>query len=156
VGALCAFASFFFVAIPEGHHAAASRNGVTTVGGSEAIASGDAGLQFAMRPVPRDLFRIAFQKPIGLPRSNETSADLRERGGVEVGRSNYRMILSNTGSEPVTVVSVRLEVLGSEPRPEGALAYKFTQGAEGLAQLGAMISRTRPGTVARLFIPRHP
>jgi hypothetical protein len=61
------------------------------------------------------------------------------------------MILSNTSSEPVTVVSVRLEVLGSEPRPEGALAYKFTQGAEGLAQLGAMISQTRPGTVARLY-----
>jgi hypothetical protein len=115
------------------------------------MVSGDAGLQFAMRPVPRDIFRIAFQKPIGLPRPNETSADLWERGGVEVGRSNYRMILSNTSSEPVTVVSVRLEVLGSKPRPEGALAYKFTQGAEGLAQLGAMISQTRPGTVAHLY-----
>jgi hypothetical protein len=163
-GALCAVVSLTFVALPANHQATASEGRAQAgdgapAGGAEGEAPAPAvggnraggGLSFSARPLGRELFRLAFYKPITLPRPKETADQLRQRGGIEVGAGDFRILLGNTSSEPIAVLSVRVEVLGSKPRPEGALAYQFSQGAEGVAQLGATITQTRPGATVRLY-----
>jgi hypothetical protein len=155
LGALCAVVSITFVALPTGHHAGASAGPDRAPEGRSVPVSGNGGLTFTVRPVPGETFHLALYKPIPLPGPRETPADLRRRGGTEVGFEHFRMILADRGAEPISVLSVRLEVLGSRPRPEGTLAYKFTQGAEGLGRFTATIDRTHPGAVARLYESRH-
>jgi hypothetical protein len=151
IGALCAVVSLTFVALPTGHHATAAGNPTRSAGSISVPTTASGGLEFSMRQVPRELFHLAFYKPIPLPRPKEDSSQLRRRGGVEVGEDNFRMILADRGTEPISVLSVRLEVLGSAPRPEGTMAYEFSQGAEGVGHLTATIARARRGAIAHLY-----
>lgn len=150
IGVLLAAASLTFVALPTDHHSAAASGPIQPTGRSSPPVS-VGGLAFSLRPIRPELLHLAFYKQISLPKPNEGWRQLRRRGGVDVGDTKFRMILANRGTEPISVLSVKVEVLGSKPRPHGTFAYRFSQGAEGIGQLTAVIDQVRPNAIAHVY-----
>jgi hypothetical protein len=151
IGVLLAAASLTFVVLPTKHHSAAASGQTQPTEGSSVTVSSDGDLELSLRPIQPEFFHLAFYKQIPLPKPNEGWSQLRGRGGVDVGDTNFRMILANRSTEPISVLSVRVEVLGSKPRPQGAFAYRFSQGEEGRGQLTAAIDQVHPNAVARVY-----
>ncbi len=149
LGVLLAVASLMFVVIPTDHQATA--DGQPQTGDGPAPVSDEGSLEFSLRPVEPELMHLAFYKQIPLPKPDEGWSELRRRGGVDVGNTNFRMILANRGTEPISVLNVKVEVLGSKPRPRGTLAYTFSQGDEGIGRLTAVIDQVRPKTIAPVY-----
>jgi hypothetical protein len=112
---------------------------------------GDGGLRLTLRPAAPELFRLAFRKSIGWPSRREGWSELHRRGGIDVYHSHFQLILANEGPIPISVLSIRVEVLGSEPLPHGTLAWRYSQGDEGVGKLAALIPNGRPGSVARIY-----
>ena len=151
IGVLLAAASLTFVVLPTKHHSLAAAGPHHATEGSFVPVSSDGGLSLSLQPTKPEFLHLAFYKQIPLPKPNEGWSRLRQRGGIAVGDSNFRMILANRGTEPISVLSVRVEVLESKPRPRGTLAYRFSQGEEGIGQLAAAIDQVHPHAVARLY-----
>jgi hypothetical protein len=116
-------------------------------------AGGDGGLRLDLRPTAPSIFRLAFEREIPLPRAGEGWAELRRRGGIDVGDSHFRLILANEGSRPISVLAVRVEVLGSKPMPSGTEAHQYTQGDEGVDRFLAFLPDGRKGSVAQVYAP---
>ncbi|HWI95265.1 MAG TPA: hypothetical protein VNS60_04270 [Solirubrobacterales bacterium] len=150
IGVLLAAASLTFVALPAKHHSGAARGPIQPADGSSAPVSGG-GLALSLRPIEPEFFHLAFYKQIPLPKPNEGWSQLRRRGGIDAGDTNFRMILANRSTEPISVLSVRVEVLGSKPRPHGTFTYRFSQGEEGLGKLTAAIDQVHPHAIARVY-----
>jgi hypothetical protein len=112
---------------------------------------GDGGLRLTMRPTAPELFRLAFREPIGWPSGREGWPQLHRRGGIDVDNSHFQLILANEGPIPISVLSIRVEVLGSEPLPHGTLAWRYSQGDEGVGKLAALIPNGRRGSIARVY-----
>ena len=151
IGVLLAAASLTFVALPTKHHSLTAADPHHATGDSFVPVSGNGGLSLSLRPTEPEFLHLAFYRQIPLPKPDEGWSRLRQRGGIDVGAGNFRMILANRGAEPISVLSVRVEVLESKPRPRGTLAYRFSQGEEGIGQLAAAIDQVRPRSVARIY-----
>lgn len=150
-GALLAAASLTFVALPAHHPPAVASTPSRPTARSTVSVRGDGGLEFSLRPMQAEFLHLAFYKQISLPAPNEGWSQLRRHGGVDVGNTNFRMILANRSTEPISVLSVRVEVLGSKPRPHGTFAYHPSQGEEGSGQLIAVIDQAHPNAIARVY-----
>lgn len=151
IGGVATCASLVFVVIPANHHSAATGEQVRASGPSSVSVTGNDGLKFSSRLIPRELPKLAFYDQISLPKANEGWSQLRRRGGIDVGSADLRLLLEDRSPEPISVLSVRVEVLESRPRPRGTLAYEFSQGGEGIEQLAAVIHQVHPGTIARVY-----
>lgn len=77
--------------------------------------AGNGGLRFSVRPSAPDLLHVAFRKQIPQPSAREGWGELRRRGGIDVGDSRFHLTLANESSEPISVLNVHAEVLGSKP-----------------------------------------
>ena len=113
--------------------------------------AGDGELRFSIRPTAPELFHVAFREPISLPSAGEGWAQLRHRGATDVGDSRFHMILANETSEPISVLNVHAEVLGSEPMPHGTDAWRASQGEEGVGQMTALLPNGRKGSVGPVY-----
>ncbi|HEX7280115.1 MAG TPA: hypothetical protein VF255_10895, partial [Solirubrobacterales bacterium] len=109
------------------------------------------GLRLDLRPTAPDLFHLAFEREIPLPRSGEGWAELRRRGGIDIGDSRFRLILANEGPRPISVLSVKAEVLGSEPMPRGTETHVYTQGDEGIDSFLALLPDGEEGSSAPVY-----
>lgn len=135
-GVFTAVATVLLVFLPVSHGAAEVEDG---------------GLRFSLRPTAPELFHVAMREPISLPSAREGWAQLRRRGGIDVGDSRFHMVLANETSEPISVLDVHAEVLGSEPMPHGTDALEASQGDEGIGQLMAVLSDDKKGSIGRVY-----
>jgi hypothetical protein len=138
LGAVLALASGLLALVPADGDSAGNR----TDGG---------GLRLDLRPTAPDIFHLAFERKIPLPRSEEGWAELHRRGGIDVGDSRFRMILANEGPRPISVLSVKAEVLSSEPMPRGTAAHVYTQGDEGIDSFLALLPDGEEGSSAPVY-----
>jgi hypothetical protein len=120
-------------------------------GDSADSATGGGGLRLDLRPNPPDIFHLGFERKIALPRPEEGWAELRRRGGIDIGDSRFRMILANEGPRPISVLSVKAEVLSSKPMPHGTAAHVYTQGDEGIDSFLALLPDGEEGSSAPVY-----
>ncbi len=113
--------------------------------------AGEGKLRFSIRPTAPKLFHVALRRPIPLPAPQEGWAQLRQRGAIDVGDSHFHLVLANEGSEPISILNIHAEVLGSEPMPRGTDAIKASQGDEGLGQLTALLPNGKRGSVGPIY-----
>jgi hypothetical protein len=162
-------ASIALVLLVESTHRARSKRQWRAVGGIGIVAglvsllialtpvsdgnasAGGGGLRLKARPTAPDLFHIAFQRQIPQPSAREDWAELRRRGGVDVGDSRFHLILANESSEPISVLNVHAEVLDSEPMPRGTDTWEASQGDEGVGQLTALLLNDDRGSIGRVY-----
>ena len=117
-------------------------------------ASGDGeGLRLNLRPTTPAIFGLAFKREIPLPRAEEGWAELRRRGGIDIGDSHFQMILANESPRPISILAVRVEVLGSEPMPHGTEAHQYTQGDEGIDRFLAFLPDGKEGSIGQVYVP---
>jgi hypothetical protein len=113
--------------------------------------AGEGKLRFSIRPTAPELFHVALKRPISLPAPREGWAQLRRRGGIDVGDSHFHLVLANEGSEPISILDIHAEALASEPMPHGTDALKASQGDEELGQLTALLPNGTGGSVGPLY-----
>jgi hypothetical protein len=98
-------------------------------------------LRVVFQPVASELFSIAFDHDIGVPKASEGWLALHARGGIDVGVSDFRLTLADQSGVPLTVTNIEAVVRRARPAPDKSLAYVYTQGAgtlEGFAvELGS-------------------
>jgi len=127
------------------------------VGGANADATGESGeLRLDLQPTAPAIFKLAFDREIPLPGSEEGWEELRHRGGIDIGDSHFRLTLANDSPRPISVLAVWAEVLGSEPMPEGTVASQYTQGDEGIDRFLAFLPDGEKGSKAQLYAPGNP
>lgn len=120
---------------------------------ANSAAGNGGGLRLDLRPTAPDLFTLAFEDELPLPQADEGWGELHRRGGIDVGRSHFRMILANEGPRPVSILSIQAEVLGSQPTPDGTIAHQYSQGDEGIDRFLAFLPNDRKGSVADIYAP---
>jgi hypothetical protein len=162
-------ASIALVLLVESAHRVRSKKHWRTVGGIGVVAglasllialmpvsdgnaeTGDGGFRFSVRPSAPGLFHVAFQKQIPQPSAREGWAELRRRGGIDVGDSRFHLVLANESSAPISVLNVRAEVLGSKPKPHGTDTWESSQGDEKVGQLTALLLNDDRGSIGRVY-----
>ncbi len=92
------------------------------------------------------VFEVAFPRPIGLPADGVGWRELIAAGGTDVSESTYRATFANRSDRPLTITDVHVQVLGSEPPPQGSFAFAYAQGENALRRLFATIMDNRPGS----------
>jgi hypothetical protein len=111
----------------------------------------DGGLRFSLRPTAPELFHVVFHEPIPWPSAEDDWAELHRRGGIDVGDSHFNLILANESSTPISVLSIRAEVVGSEPMPRGTDTWRYSQGEEGVGKLVTLLPNAQRGSIGRMY-----
>jgi hypothetical protein len=97
-----------------------------------------------------ELFDVAFDHDIGVPKVSEQWAALHARGGVDVNSTDFELTLANRSQLPLTVTNIEAEVLGSRPSPNAWEGYVFTQGGEPIKKLTAILEDDSRGSTTPL------
>ncbi len=97
-----------------------------------------------------ELFDVAFDHDIGVPKVSEQWAALHARGGVDVNKTDFELTLANRSQLPLTVTNIEAEVLGSRPSPTAWEGYVFTQGGESIEKLTAILEDSSRGSATPL------
>jgi hypothetical protein len=123
----------------------ASSHGGTTSGVLESRSSP---LRAVFSSVGRELFAVAFPHDIGLPAASEQWPALHARGGIDVGRSDFLLTLSNRSRFPLTVTNIEAVVLRAEPPPTAWEGSAFSQGMEPLEGFNVTLDSESGGATA--------
>jgi hypothetical protein len=119
-------------------------------GGGSPSGSHGTPLRAAVHQVSPGIYSVAFDHNVGLPSGPEQWGGLHRRGGIDAGQSELRLTLANRSDAPLTVNNIQAVVRHSRPRPAGALASVFTQGASAVQGLGILLNSDVPGAAAPL------
>jgi hypothetical protein len=122
----------------------------STVPASISSASEASPLRVEFRPMASELFDVAFDHDIGVPKVSEQWAALHARGGVDVNSTDFELTLANRSQLPLTVTNIEAEVLGSRPSPIAWEGYVFTQGGEPIKKLTAILEDDSRGSTTPL------
>lgn len=105
-------------------------------------------LRVAFHPTAPTEYGVAFERDIGLPKTAEQWESLHNRGGIDVGASDYHFVLANSSGIPLTITDIEAVVRSSKPRPVGSLASVYSQGVESLEKFGVDLARDTKGATA--------
>lgn len=107
-------------------------------------------LRAIFQPVSPPIYEVAFDKPIALPKSSEQWESLHDRGGIDVGYSNFRLTLASQSGFPLTITNIEAVVYGSQSLPNNTLATLYTQGAVLLKEFGVELTSGATGATSPL------
>ena len=107
-----------------------------------------AALRVLFQPVAPELYMVAFDYDIGLPKDDEQWQGLHERGGVDLRNSNFRLTLADRSGQPLTVTNIEAVVYGASQPAIRSIASVYTQGAAGIEQFGVELDSEATGATS--------